>query len=258
MDLQTQKAIEQKWHAILTERPDAEKVRTAYEELHSFYLRDHGFLYRRSLDFLDIVVLRVVGKGKKVLELGFGSGVLACALAQEGNEVLALDVSSVAVKEARELATRWVVEERVWFRQGDAVRTGEADGAFDVVISVSVFEHLHPSQVRHHLREVRRILRPNGAYLLCTPIKYDGPTSLGMHLKEWSFCEVRDLLKQHGFRPFWVETRTARLGKPILFPLCMLWLPELMERMYARLSCKRWLRPLLRPTPFFYARKVHA
>ena len=254
--LQAQKAIEQKWHTILVDTPDPQYLRTAYEELHLFYLCQKGFLYRRSLNFHDKVVLAVVGKGKKVLELGSGSGILACALGKQGNKVLGLDVSSIAVEEGRKLAARWGVAGRVQFIQGDAVHTGFAEASFDIVVSTSLIEHVHPSEIGYHFREVRRVLRPKGVYLLFTPNKYDGPSSLGMHLREWGFTEMRRLLEGHGFRSYWVETRSARLGKPRLIPPKMLWIPDMLERVYVGLGCKRWLRPVVRPSVYFYAKKV--
>ena len=44
------------------------------------------------------------------------------------------------------------------------------DDCFDVVLSFDVFEHIpEPDQ---HLREVARVLKPNGCYLLQTPNKW--------------------------------------------------------------------------------------
>lgn len=41
---------------------------------------------------------------------------------------------------------------------------------FDVVLSLDVFEHIRDSN--RHLREVRRVLKPGGNYLLQTPNKW--------------------------------------------------------------------------------------
>src|SRR5262249_58323037 len=49
-------------------------------------------------------------------------------------------------------------------------RLGFADRTFDLVLSFDVFEHIADSDA--HLAEVRRVLRPGGAYALQTPNKW--------------------------------------------------------------------------------------
>ncbi|KKM75882.1 hypothetical protein LCGC14_1385760 [marine sediment metagenome] len=256
--IEQQKAIEQKWYSVLTDMPTQENVQQAYEELHSFYLSSSGYLYSPFLSMAQKVILRVAACGKVVLELGFGGGVLACALAKQGNEVVALDISPKAVDAGLKKAAEWGIAGHVTFRQGDAVNTRLDGDCFDLVVSNNVIEHIHPSKVEAHLNEVRRVLKANGSYLLFTPNKYDGPSSLGMHLKEWGFTEMRRFLEKHGFTCYWLDTRIARLGKTVLGPPYTLWLPDFMERTYVRFGCKRYLRPIMRPNPFFYARKLSA
>jgi len=255
--IEEQKSIEQKWHSVLVDTPTKENIQQAYEELHSFYLRSRGYLYPVSTDITDKVILRLVGGGKNVLELGFGNGELSCWLGCQGNKVLGIDISAKAVESGRKMAADLKIEGRVGFQQGDVTNTGLPNGAYDFVISQWLIEHIHPSQVGVHLNEVRRILSPNGAYIFIAANKYDGATSLGMHLKEWGFTEMRRFVEQHGFVCYWLDTRMARFFKPVLIPPRMLWIPDLMENIYTRLGCKRIFRLFLRPNVFFLARKVN-
>lgn len=53
------------------------------------------------LDFLEEQAL----KNKRILELGAGSGLISCYLAQQGNEVVASDINPIAVRAIQESAT---------------------------------------------------------------------------------------------------------------------------------------------------------
>lgn len=43
------------------------------------------------------------------------------------------------------------------------------DDFFDVITMLAVFEHVEPEKLIHQLREVRRILRNNGVFIMTTP-----------------------------------------------------------------------------------------
>ena len=83
------------------------------------------------------------------------------------------------------------------------------DGAFDIVMSFDVFEHIPDSDA--HLREVRRVLRPGGSYLLQTPNKWTNvvfetirwrsfTTFREAHCSLHSLAELRRRFSRHGFR----------------------------------------------------------
>jgi SAM-dependent methyltransferase len=86
----------------------------------------------------------------------------------------------------------------------------ESEKSYDVVISTNVIEHLHPNDILEHFKNVNLILRNKGRYIFETPNKLHGPsdvskvfscdTPLGMHLKEYYFQEIKELLMRSGFR----------------------------------------------------------
>jgi len=81
---------------------------------------------------------------------------------------------------------------------------------YDVVISINVIEHLHPDDLFDHSRGVFSVLSSGGRYIFATPHVSAGPsdisrvfrrdTPMGMHLKEYTYCEIARLLKQAGFK----------------------------------------------------------
>jgi SAM-dependent methyltransferase len=141
---------------------------------------------------------------RRVLEIGSGAGSLLAALAQSGHEVRGVEANPARVDEAR----RWYPALQIDLVHG--ARLPFDDGAFDVVVSFDVFEHIPDSDA--HLEEVRRVLAPGGSYLLQTPNKW---TNVIFETIRWrSFtrfredhCSLHSLgqllrrLRAHGFSP---------------------------------------------------------
>ena len=92
-----------------------------------------------------------------------------------------------------ELRDELIAEARRWFGTLPIERVAGValpfpDAAFDVVMSFDVFEHIPDSDA--HLREVGRVLRPGGTYLIQTPNKW---TNVVFETIRWrSFTRFRE------------------------------------------------------------------
>lgn len=86
----------------------------------------------------------------RILDLGCGKGRFAARLAEDGANVVGLDLSTAMLAEAVDL-------DRV---RASARRLPFADEAFDVVAAIELFEHLHG--IDDAIVEARRVLRPGG------------------------------------------------------------------------------------------------
>jgi len=102
--------------------------------------------------------------GKRMLELGCGTGRMTRSFARQFGEVLALDVSSEMLVRAKELLPQqsniqWLLE------PGPGLSRVETY-AVDFVFSYLVLQHL-PSRelVLVHVREMLRVLKPGGVFL---------------------------------------------------------------------------------------------
>ena len=98
--------------------------------------------------------------GLDVLDVGCGPGTITVDLAAlvAPGRVVGLDVSSVPLAEARELAERAGLP--VTFEEGDVYALAEPDDSFDVVHAHQVLQHLADPVAA--LREMARVCRPGG------------------------------------------------------------------------------------------------
>ncbi len=146
---------------------------------------------------------RVLQPGARILEIGSGTGTLLSRLRAQGVDVCGVDVNADLIAEAR----RWHGDLPVQQVQGTTLPF--PDAAFDIVMSFDVLEHIPDSDA--HLREVRRVLRPGGRYLIQTPNKWTNvvfETIRWRSVTRWradhcalhSLAGLRRRLAAHGFR----------------------------------------------------------
>jgi SAM-dependent methyltransferase len=102
--------------------------------------------------------------GADMLEIGTGTGGMLHALLERGLRARGVEINPALIAESR----RWFGELPVQPVSG--VELPFPGASFDLVVSFDVFEHIRDSDA--HLREVVRVLRPGGRYLVQTPSKW--------------------------------------------------------------------------------------
>ncbi|MDH5461793.1 MAG: class I SAM-dependent methyltransferase [Candidatus Bathyarchaeota archaeon] len=103
-------------------------------------------------------------KFRDVLDLGCGVGRHCVYLAENGFEVVGLDVSVSALRTAKE----WIRKKKlanVNFLRGSMTDLPLGDNCFDAVICVSVLHHAIKGQILRAVDEIHRVLRGNGLFL---------------------------------------------------------------------------------------------
>ncbi|MFQ5669204.1 MAG: class I SAM-dependent methyltransferase [Acidobacteriota bacterium] len=121
--------------------------------------------------------------GQAVLDVGCNTGYGTRLLGRHRREIVGVDVSAEAVRQARQLpGTR-----RVAFQVMDGKELPFADGRFDLVVSFQVIEHVvdHAS----YLSEIRRVLAPHGRAVFTTP---NAVLRLLPGMKPWNPFHVRE------------------------------------------------------------------
>lgn len=136
-----------------------------------------------------------MAKGRRVLDAGCGSAYGAAKLAQEAREVLGIDISQEAVDDARQLYRA----ANLRFECADCLDIPAADGSFDLVVAFEIIEHL--SDWRRFLAQVRRVLAPDGQFVVSTPNRLyyaEARATLGpnpFHVHEFDYDEFHGELQ---------------------------------------------------------------
>jgi ubiquinone/menaquinone biosynthesis C-methylase UbiE len=114
-----------------------------------------------SMDFIDV---------------GCGAGFLTYDLARRGLRGVGIDGAASMVDFCRAESERQNPESPWKYQQSDVESIPYPDNSFDVAICCGVIEYLPDDQGL--LREVHRILRPGGRFLLCVTNQYSYSMSL--------------------------------------------------------------------------------
>jgi SAM-dependent methyltransferase len=143
---------------------------------------DRADMHRRRL----IPLLAKVGRAERILDFGCGSGGTTIALALSESlspsEVIGTDVNAHAVAAARVRAQGCGVQTIAKFRAIEPGRLPFADGAFDLVVAVSVLEFITSASARQDtVEELGRVVRPGGFVFIASP----RPSLREYHTNRW-------------------------------------------------------------------------
>lgn len=135
------------------------------------YLVGMGPRFRR-----ETLQLAQLQPGECVLDVGCGTGVLTRLAAEDvgsEGEVIGIDPSAEMIQVAKRCAAK--THSKVHFQLGVAESLPFEDERFDIVLSSMMLHHLPPELKVTSLREIFRVLKPDGRLMV---IDVDKPTGM--------------------------------------------------------------------------------
>lgn len=137
-----------------------------------------------------------LGREKRILEIGCGSGYGAYYLSHLAKEVVAIDMDPAVIEQAPRLFRR----PNLSYRLEQGTRLPFPDASFDCVASFQVIEHIPEPQLPQYLGEISRVLKPDGVFVVSTlnldyNRKHAGYEKPSFHEKEFTAPELKALLE---------------------------------------------------------------
>ncbi len=166
----------------------------SYDPLKFYFVPGFKNLYRERLKRC----LAECTGGEKILEVGFGSGLVFPNTVKMYDQVFGIEKnnpSSISKIEKnfqkRDIPT--------YLTSGDLLEMPYGDNEFDTVLIISVLEHLQPQEQTRAFSELHRIIRPSGQLVYGVPIDRPMMTFLyrllGYRIKNFHFSD-QDIIRQ--------------------------------------------------------------
>ena len=152
----------------------------------------------------------LVGKNKKVLDVGCGYGFLTEMILKSGNKVKAIETADNAIKHIRTLGVE------VYDLDVNSKWTEKINEKFDVVVCTELIEHVFDTD--NLLTNINSVLKKNGFLVISTPnvasfgrrlmllfginpiLEFTTRKEDAGHIRYFTFADLEKLLSEHGFK----------------------------------------------------------
>ncbi len=143
-------------------------------EFHQKTARDYDRVVhdprRYPNDLLFAPLVEGIPRAGRMLDLGTGTGQMIGRLGPRFDEVVGVDHSAAMLAEAR-AATHEHADGSVTLIEADVLEwSGQTHDPFDLVTVSGMLHHLRPPDLPGMLRNIRRLVKPSGRFLVAEPI----------------------------------------------------------------------------------------
>ncbi len=199
------------------------------------------------------VLAQICDKDDTVLEVGCGRGYTCTMLSPYVNSIVGTDVSNPALVEAKKvISSRGITNVKIKKVSGFDLINHFESKTFNAVVSIDVLEHLYLEDIREHLKQVFKILKPGGQYIMVMANRFLGPSDitkeefpeakkpLGFHLHESTYREMVKLMKEIGYKSLksfiWSEDSDGQVASirqlPVMYCVAAEILFEKIQRLH--------------------------
>jgi len=140
-------------------------------------------------------ILDKVGTSKSILEVGCGTGSLASQMALRGNDVMAIDINFQMINYAMQNYPSDLKGGNLLYQTGSFSNMPVEANSQDLVVSTFMLSELRPFEQQIFLRNVWKVLKPNGSLLIAAEFVPNGFWKLIFKIKRWRYKKKLRRLK---------------------------------------------------------------
>jgi ubiquinone/menaquinone biosynthesis C-methylase UbiE len=149
-----------------------------------------------------------------ILDVAYGPGIIAAALAAQAREVVAFDLTPEMLSQARQRCAK-ADRKNVTFREGSATELPFAESSFDAVVTRLAVHHFQ--EPRRVFDEMFRVLRPDGTLIVADVVSSENAEESALqnaietlrdpsHVRMLAPSELLSEVEGAGFR---IDTQTT-------------------------------------------------
>ena len=111
-----------------------------------------------------------IKKTDVVLDIGCGRGDITIHIGTKAKMSIGIDYSKDGISLAKKAKSSFPqeVQKKIKFFEMNATQLKFTDNYFDKVVAIDVLEHLNKQEVKRMMKEVKRVLKPNGVFFAHT------------------------------------------------------------------------------------------
>ncbi|MFZ4632083.1 MAG: class I SAM-dependent methyltransferase, partial [Patescibacteria group bacterium] len=161
-----------------------ERMMPEYNEGEDMYL-EHFARYFFAAQFV---------KNKNVLDIACGSGYGSQHLLNSGaKKIIGVDISAETINYCKEKYQA----DNLNFLIGDVKRIPQENNSVDIVVSFETIEHVDKDSQIKFIEEIKRVLTPDGLFIVSTPNSLVHPKGNHFHIHELDFEEFKNILNKN-------------------------------------------------------------